>query len=424
MSPHASVLTATPETTEQRRALLDELKRRGRACVGSKDYLNGETLYGKGIEILSTVLDGDDDVSKADAKKDIAIFYSNRSLCRLQMNRSSEALEDADEAVINDPSYVKAHWRRGQAATACENLCLAVDAYRSALKLDPSNKALTKEVKASEKRKVEAERLLAEAAAAEAEEGRDEAAAESKKVTVVDKTNGKGETKKDQNKLSTSTAATVSEEDVSVFSKSDHVRGYKIRSDGKKTSYFDNELDENTKKLIGDITPKMIDPNAKQSKQVQDGSSAWNTAGTWEEKDVSDWAKEALQGLLLSCKYVLPEGSPSPGSLALVSKVATLEGHASYATVRGKKRYIYEFSVIVKWTLTLGDEQASGQMTFPDVDGTCELGGGYDLVDWIVDSGTPPGTGPLLDRFVRDAGLRDIIHQKIDEFVVLFRESY
>ena len=381
-------------------------------------------MYGKGIEVLSAVLDGDDAASSADAKKDIAIFYSNRSLCRLQMNRSSEALEDADEAVISDPSYVKAHWRRGQAATACENFSLAVDAYRSALKLDPSNKALAKEVTASEKRKAEAERLMAETAATGAEEGCDKAVAESKKVTVVDETNKKGKADKGQKKLSTSTAATVSEEDISVFSKSDHVRGYKIRSDGKKTSYFDNELDENTKQLIGDITPKMIDPNTKQSKQTQDGSSAWNTAGTWEEKDVSNWAKEALQGLLLSCKYVLPEGSPSPGSLALVSKVTTLDGHASYATVRGKKRYIYEFSIIVKWTLTLGDEQASGQMTFPDVDGTCELGDGYDLVDWVVDSGTPPGTGPLLGRFVRDAGLRDIIHQKIDEFVVLFRETY
>ena len=336
------------------------------------------------------------------------------------MNRSSEALEDADEAVINDPSYVKAHWRRGQAATACGNLSLAVDAYRSALKLDPSNKALTKEVTASEKKKAEAERLAAEAAAAGAEEGSDKAVAEPKKVAVVDKTNGKDKTK-GQKKMST---AVVSEEDSSVFSKSDHVRGYKIRSDGKKTSYFDNELDENTKQLIGDITPKMIDPNAKQSKKTQDGTSAWNTAGTWEEKDVSKWAKETLQSFLLSCEYVLPEGSPSPGSLALVSKVATLDGHASYATVRGKKRYIYEFSIIVKWTLSLGDEQASGQMSFPDVDGTCELGGGYDVVDWIVDSGTPAGTGPLLDRFVRDAGLRDIIHQKIDEFVVLFRESY
>ena len=44
MSPHASVLAATPESAEQRQALLDELKRRGRACVGSKDYLNGKSL--------------------------------------------------------------------------------------------------------------------------------------------------------------------------------------------------------------------------------------------------------------------------------------------------------------------------------------------------------------------------------------------
>merc|ERR1711871_297029 len=37
------------------------------------------------------------------------------------------------------------------------------------------------------------------------------------------------------------------------------LRGYKKTSDGRTTSYFNNELDEHTKSLIGNIAPKRID---------------------------------------------------------------------------------------------------------------------------------------------------------------------
>ena len=55
-------------------------------------------------------------------------------------------------------------------------------------------------------------------------------------------------------------------------------------------------------------------------------------------------------------------------------------------------------------------------MTFPDVDGTVEPGEGYDATGYRVDGGSAPGTGPLLDRFVRDGGLREVIHGKIDDW--------
>jgi hypothetical protein len=53
------------------------------------------------------------------------------------------------------------------------------------------------------------------------------------------------------------------------------------------------------------------------------GGSAWNAAETWEEKDMTSWAKEWLKA---------QEG---------VSKV---EGDASIPFVRGTKRYLFDFS--------------------------------------------------------------------------------
>mmetsp|Transcript_11879 Transcript_11879/g.25726 ORF Transcript_11879/g.25726 Transcript_11879/m.25726 type:complete len:450 (-) Transcript_11879:189-1538(-) len=436
-SAHADILSANPDNSSSRVALVEEIKRRGRACVVSKNYPDADSLYGKGIDVLSSALGGDNSDESEAAKKDVAILYSNRSLVRMQMGKVAEALEDADAAVRCDPSYVKAHWRRGQASNACGNLGEALESFERALALEPTNKALKKEVQNARKKKEEEEKMLAEAAAAVDGNAEEDVAMEDAPKTDASATKKdaiKGTKATTKPVTNTATATTVKETDTSQFTKSDHVRGYKIRSDGKKTSYFDREISDDAKKLIGDIAPKKLDASggcgndlAPKPIAAVDGTSAWNKAGTWEERDVTPWAKETLTASLLTAEYVLPDGSPSPGAHAAVSKVSKLDGHASYATVRGKKRYIYEFSLTIKWVLTLGDDHkrtCHGEMTFPDVDGTVEHGEGYDIVKYSVDGSSPAGTGPLLDRFVRDGGLRDSVHKVIDDWVRLFRATY
>ncbi len=116
-----------------------------------------------------------------------------------------------------------------------------------------------------------------------------------------------------------------------------------------------------------------------------------------------------------------------PQPKAVVSKVSELEGNASYATVRGKKKYIYEFALTINWAVALGDDRAqncTGEMTFPDIDGTMELGEGYDIAKYAVDASSQVGTGPMLERFVRDGRLRDSIQKTIDDWVRLFRATY
>ena len=423
-SAHSDVLSASPDNIDSKRALVEEIKRRGRASVGSKNYPDGDSLYGKGIEILSSIVADDDD-----AKKDLAILYSNRSLVRLQMGKVTEALEDADEAVKNDPSYVKAHWRQGQAFTACGNSSSALKSFEKALELEPENKALKKEVQAAKERKEQEEKLMeAKAAAAEITDTDGDA-------PMNDAPKSKSEPVKQS--AAKSRPSTVEKDDgkdgEGGFTKSDHVRGYKIRSDGKKTSYFDREISEEAKAMIGDIAPKKIDPNnpnaadCSPTPMATDGAvSAWNKAGTWDERDVSSWAEDTLKAALLTAEYILPNGSPAPGARGVVSKVSKFNGHASFATVRGKKRYIYEYGVTVDWVLTLDDHTKTchGQMTLPDIDGTVEMGEGYEMTNYSVDGSSAAGTGPLLDRFVRDGGLRDSINKVIDDWVRLFRATY
>ena len=172
------------------------------------------------------------------------------------------------------------------------------------------------------------------------------------------------------------------------------------------------------------------------SEEKKTDTSARNKAGTWEERDVTAWAVKTLTESLMNCQYQLPAEIMSNSSgegLAKVTKVTKLKSHtdggtahAFYASVRGKKRYIYEFCVGLNWELTLpGDDKASGTMSFPDVDGTCELGDGYDLVEFTVNCDeSTASTQPLVEKFVRHGGLRNIIHDTIDDWVRTFRNTY
>ena len=122
-------------------------------------------------------------------------------------------------------------------------------------------------------------------------------------------------------------------------------------------------------------------------------------------------------------EYTLADSSPAPGARCIVTS-AKSSGHASYATVRSKKRYIYEFAINISWEFSFQNDKATGSMSFPDFDGTCELGQGYDIAEWSVKESSNSNLTPLLERFVRNGGLRNSLHDAMDNWVRHFRETY
>jgi len=441
-SPHNDVLTATPSADSDKLSLVEELKRRGRLSVTTQRYPDAKELYGKAIEVLSTMAQQE----FQSKKNDLAILHSNRALCCLQMNQAQESYDDATSATCYDPTYVKSYWRLGQACMALNKTQEAIHAYKSALELDESNKALQKELSKAEQQWIKDQE---EAARLEKERLENTAAA------VVDETvPGSTTTSVSRRSSSSNVSANAKnsdndnmniddedyvddDEEEGKFSKSDHVRGYKIIN-GKKTSFFHHEQTEEEKRLIGDITPKRIEPNTvpaelSSSTQQDKDVSAWNKAGTWEEKDVTDWAIESVKGKVMEAFYQLPEGSPDPNacirivdiSKLISSKNAGGSAHASVAKVRGKKKYIFEFNVCIHWEMTLGSgERCKGTMTFYDIDGTHEIGEGYDVSEYVVEDGAPVDARHMLERFVRDGGIRTEVEKKLDEWILLFRETY
>mmetsp|Transcript_24172 Transcript_24172/g.35871 ORF Transcript_24172/g.35871 Transcript_24172/m.35871 type:complete len:549 (+) Transcript_24172:50-1696(+) len=149
------------------------------------------------------------------------------------------------------------------------------------------------------------------------------------------------------------------------------LRGYKKTSDGRTTSYFSREQTEEEKKLLGNIAPQRLEetpapPQRLESTASSKSSSTWNQAGTWEEKDTSEWCNSSLTIFLKSARVEI-------GSLVgSIKEVKDLSGDASVAFVSGKKRYIFDYNASVKYSFHDGEDNrvASGTLQLPDISST------------------------------------------------------
>lgn len=408
-SPHRDVLgAAIPDSPDGKERFVTELKSRAKGAISSKAWPDALLLYQKASEVLP----------------DDSTLYANQSLVHFNMGQWKLASETAKTAVEKDSNYVKGYWRHGQALCKLDKYDQALETYQCALKLDQNNKAIKKEIEKTKVLQAEFQKKKADDPSLNGAKT-EPAGSNPFEKTPAAKSNISTKSRKAKGD---NMDVEKEDEDSDTFTKSEHVKGYKIVN-GKKTTFFHNELTEEAKKLIGDIAPKRLDPSTAAAPAETNGNSntsAWNKAGTWEERDVSNWARDSLKESLVGKTFTLDDSSPAPGATATITKLPKCDGHSSFASVRGKKRYIYEFALKMEWKFETGsaEDDAKGSMTFPDFDGTCPVGEGYDLGSYEVASCTDSNLVPLLDRFVRNGGLRDVVHASLDEWVRLFKETY
>lgn len=158
--------------------------------------------------------------------------------------------------------------------------------------------------------------------------------------------------KKTSKKAETTSSVEDSEDNVIL-------KGYKETSDGKKTSYFHRELSEEEKSLIGDTTPKRIDgsnqsiDNTPQRLPKSLSGSPWNSAGTYEEKDISSWAFPKLTKLFSDIQYTVDgkdiNDSTSKSCSVAVTNVTNVDGDALVTVARGKKRFVLDLRADIEW---------------------------------------------------------------------------
>eukprot|EP00742_Colponemidia_sp_Colp-10_P001384 GILJ01001488.1.p1 GENE.GILJ01001488.1~~GILJ01001488.1.p1 ORF type:complete len:204 (-),score=35.30 GILJ01001488.1:224-835(-) len=134
------------------------------------------------------------------------------------------------------------------------------------------------------------------------------------------------------------------------------------------------------------IAPVRLESQVEAKHDPNQGS-AWNTAGTWEERNITSHMKRRLEETLVGLDVEFAHGD------LRTSELSKCDGEASVCFVRGKKRLGYEFQLKVKVDGTViqadGETRVCGYVSLEDV--SDHSGGDYDVT--VTVEGSRPADG-------------------------------
>lgn len=461
------------------------LKEQGNAFFKDENLDQACRTYRKGINRLKPLNKnntGDDQV-----KALLVSLQNNLAMVCFKQTKYKLSRDVATQALVVDSHNVKALYRRAVAQRKLGNVKEARNDLKEALKHDVNNVAVRKELvsikkqledsTAKEKKQLqkafsskggasflyndkEQEERKKEEAKKKQKEQEEEALKQRKlewedecvslmakgeeaisfedwekgrkeKEKTLEKERKEEEKKRREEERKARAAQVVSSETVVVDSDDEltdkelaMLRGYKKTSDGRTTSYFNRELSEEEKKLLGTNAPKKLATaneaaSVSPSAEGKGKASAWNQAGTWEEKNTSDWCSSHLRSELLSATAQLADEA----HVGVVTKVDSLTGDASVAVVSGKKRYIFDFHVSLQYEIrddSVDEVISSGSFNLPDINSGLHEELEVDVPAWkkspsSVEEGKATDCRTLLIDAVRNA---------VQEFVKDFNAHY
>jgi len=340
---HSDIMGAEPDNKDSAVRLITEIKDRAKSSIKFKDYPSAVRLYDKAIEISK--------VAELTVNEH-AILFANKSMVLLSMNKGDDALAAASEAISIDSTYVKAYYRRAMASIHLCDYSAAARALEDGLALAPDDKELITQrakveelMKSGPPQKQTASASLSSLSSSSASTKAAAAAASSSA----------------QKPSKPSSSSDDNEEE----SSAEKIRGYKITEDGRKTTFFNRDLDETAKSLIGDIRPKKLDEaaSAPVAAPAIAGASAWNAAGTYESYDKSPATSAAIIRHLTSMLTY----SDVDFNVEF-SKIEKLEGDSQLTMARGKKKLVYDYTATVAVIVRLSSGASSNcNITVSDI---------------------------------------------------------
>lgn len=381
-----------------------------------------------------------------------SILHANRSMIHLNMGQNNEALSDAEEAIKLDANYIKAYYRKAMACSALNNHTLAKTALEAGLALKPDDKELQGQLT-----KVE-EKIR--------NGGANAVPTATKRVTVSHNTTTSTVSTPPPPAPSSSSSkpaaaaapapAPASSKSTKMETEEDdeadlerlNVRGYKKTADGRTTTFFNHDMDEETKKLIGSIAPKKLEVTGEVITTGTTAGSAWNAAGTYEEKIYTPWVTEFLGTNFQAIRLNLIDGAVPvaikaivPDLVSLVVEVTGTENvncHAQVTLNRGKRKHVCDYSAALNWTLLLAFTEASGrppvtvegQISVVDLTADKE----YEIDQFVVKkfndvastaSGLPSDVNAVVTKSIKasDSVLQKEILQKLNAFWTEFKSK-
>lgn len=102
--------------------------------------------------------------------------------------------------------------------------------------------------------------------------------------------------------------------------------------------------------------------------KVAAGASAWNSKGTFEERDRSTWCKENITTRLKAISVSVDNGADS--FAIRVTDVSDFSGDASIAITAKRKACLFDFKFTVHWSASSDDDStpfAKGKLKYSDV---------------------------------------------------------
>jgi len=376
-----------------------------------------------------------------------AVLRANRSMCYLSMGNGASALSDAEEAEKLDAGYVKVYYRKAAALKALSRFGDAKAAILKGLELksdDKDMKALLLKLDVDI-----ANHGAVKAAPAVVPVARSTVATGATTTKVVQPPSAKPSIAKGQDSTAAAAGGNDDDDEDAVLG---NIRGYKKTADGRTTTFFNNELDETAKRLIGDIAPKKLDA-AQEAKPIDsaaiaNGSSVWNSAGTYEERLLTPWATAELQKRLVAVAGHIEQASAAmdarewasfAGASPLesvdvsVTEVESVTGDAQVSMIRGKKKHLCDYCVELKWSLTLkhGDsastEVVAGKLSVLDITADREYEiSGLEVTHFngqvASQSVLPLYAGLLFNAFIKKSssaqprGLQRLLHDALMRF--------
>lgn len=185
-------------------------------------------------------------------------------------------------------------------------------------------------------------------------------------------------------------------------------------SDKKKLPYFHRELSPEDAALVGDTRPKpVVIPNFFSGAPAAGSGSAWNAAGSWEERDCTDKCTDLLDGIF--------DGDyPELESELNILSCQEVKGTASLVFSKGKPRFLYAFTVRLKAEVTATDGKAYTVMLILDDVQNDQPPEDYDIsIEWA--SGSPHGSAlPTAKAAILSRKTRLALRAKL----ALFEEAY
>ena len=264
-SIHSDVLYCPiPKTELEKQGLIKETISRAKNAFSLASYQDAELLFTRAISISPE-----------------EIYYSNRALTRLKLNRLTAAKDDANKIIEINPDWAKGYFRRGQVDENLGDYQSAINYYQIAVAKEKTNKTIKlieekidnikriNNAKVSSKKqeptriKLEPTRIKLEPTRIKLEPTNNENVNVTKINNEKDKpTNLRNILKKDSgvdcNDNNNDSDSDIDNEvsDVDIYL---NMRGYRIKEDGSKTTFFNHNLSDEEKRLIGDITPKRLE---------------------------------------------------------------------------------------------------------------------------------------------------------------------